>query len=83
MPHSTNISQPIQEAVDNTPEIITHPVPTRLLDAKQCPAPHVTSLEQYRSMWKQSIENPDEFFGNVSIFDTIFNKAHAFTLFFF
>jgi acetyl-CoA synthetase len=48
-------------------EIKVHPVPARLLDPAQCPTPHVTSLEQYREMWKQSVEKPDEFFGNVSL----------------
>lgn len=45
--------------------IMTHPVPSRLLDPKQCPTPHVNSMEQYRAMWKESIEQPDKFFGNV------------------
>jgi acetyl-CoA synthetase len=49
-------------------EIITHPVPERLLDANQCPVPHVNSMEQYKAMWKESVEQPDKFFGNVSIF---------------
>jgi len=41
------------------------PVPGRLLDAAQCPKPWVSSLEQYKDMHRQSIENPDEFFGKV------------------
>ncbi|KAI8890230.1 acetyl-coenzyme A synthetase, partial [Backusella circina FSU 941] len=52
-------------ASDNT-EIKVHPVPARLLDSKQCPTPHVSSLEQYREMWKQSVENPNEFFGDLA-----------------
>lgn len=68
MPHSTenNIAaeQPVEEKL---PEIITHPVPSRLLDSKQCPTPHVNSMEQYRSMWKESVEEPEKFFGNVSL----------------
>lgn len=42
-----------------------HPVPSRLLDPSQCPTPHVNSMEQYRSMWKESVEEPNLFFGNV------------------
>jgi acetyl-CoA synthetase len=62
MPHST----------DQVPEIATYPVPSRLLDPKQCPTPHVNSMEQYRAMWKESVEQPDKFFGNVSDFDASF-----------
>lgn len=47
------------------PEIITHPVPARFLDPQQCPTPHVNSMEQYRAMWKESVEEPNKFFGNV------------------
>ncbi|KAI8891217.1 acetyl-coenzyme A synthetase [Backusella circina FSU 941] len=46
--------------------IITHPVPERLLDATQCPVPHVNSMEQYKAMWKESVEQPDKFFGNLA-----------------
>lgn len=59
MPHSV-------EEEKTAPEIITHPVPSRLLDPKQCPTPHVNSMEQYRAMWKESVEQPDQFFGNVT-----------------
>lgn len=43
-----------------------HPVPKRLLDASQNPVPHVDSMEKYKSMWTESVEKPDQFFGNVS-----------------
>lgn len=46
-------------------QVKTHPVPARLLDDKQCPTPYVSSLDQYRSMWKESVEQPEKFFGNV------------------
>lgn len=46
--------------------IVVHPVPSRLLDPKQCPTPHISSMEQYRSMWKESVEDSDKFFGNVN-----------------
>lgn len=48
-------------------EVAVHPVPSRLLDPNQCPTPYVSSMEQYRSMWKQSVEDPNTFFGNVKI----------------
>lgn len=47
-------------------EIPVHPVPKRLLDAALCPKPHVSSIEQYREMWQESVEQPEKFFGNVS-----------------
>lgn len=46
--------------------VVVHPVPSRLLDPKQCPTPHISSMEQYRSMWKESVEDSDKFFGNVN-----------------
>lgn len=46
-------------------DIVTHPVPERLLSDK-CPTPHIASLEAYRELWKESVENPDKFFGDVS-----------------
>lgn len=42
-----------------------YPVPARLLDPAQCPEPYIKSVEQYREMYRQSIENPNEFFGKV------------------
>ncbi|KAG1382735.1 hypothetical protein G6F61_002007 [Rhizopus arrhizus] len=47
-------------------EVAVHPVPSRLLDPNQCPTPYVSSMEQYRSMWKQSVEDPNTFFGNLA-----------------
>ncbi|KAJ3234212.1 acetyl-CoA synthetase [Chytriomyces hyalinus] len=35
-----------------------HPVPARLLDATQCPTPHVSSMEQYKEMHAESVNNP-------------------------
>jgi hypothetical protein len=47
-------------------EDIKYPVPARLLDPAQCPEPYVKSYEQYKEMHRQSIQNPDEFFGKVN-----------------
>ncbi|KAF9910609.1 acetyl-CoA synthetase [Linnemannia zychae] len=47
-------------------EDIKFPVPARLLDPAQCPEPYVKSYEQYKEMHRQSIENPDEFFGKMA-----------------
>ncbi|EIE81820.1 acetyl-coenzyme A synthetase [Rhizopus delemar RA 99-880] len=45
-------------------EVITHPVPSRLLDSSKYPVPHINSLDKYKSMWKESVEDPEKFFGN-------------------
>jgi acetyl-CoA synthetase len=44
-----------------------HPVPERLLDASKNPVPHVNSIEKYKAMWTESVEKPEQFFGNVRI----------------
>ncbi|RKP34349.1 putative acetyl-CoA synthetase [Dimargaris cristalligena] len=43
-----------------------HSVPARLLDPAQCPTPHITSMEQYRTMYDQSLNDPDTFWGNMA-----------------
>jgi acetyl-CoA synthetase len=68
MPHLTgekDVTETVSVETVVVPEIITHPVPSRLLDASQCPTPHINSMEQYRKMWKESVEEPSKFFGNV------------------
>lgn len=51
----------------NEEQIITHSVPARLLDGSKYPTPHIASLDKYKTMWKESVENPDKFFGDVRI----------------
>ncbi|KAI8985859.1 acetyl-coenzyme A synthetase [Pilobolus umbonatus] len=51
---------------DGPDTIVTVPVPKRLLDSKKCPTPHINSMAQYKSMWEKSVENPNEFFGNLA-----------------
>ncbi|KAF9898143.1 acetyl-CoA synthetase [Lobosporangium transversale] len=43
-----------------------YPVPARLHDASQCPEPYVKSVEQYKEMHRESIENPEKFFGKLA-----------------
>jgi len=43
-----------------------YPVPKRLLDKSSAPTPYVDSFEKYQELWKQSVEDPDTFFSNVS-----------------
>ncbi|KAG0004940.1 acetyl-CoA synthetase [Modicella reniformis] len=43
-----------------------YPVPGRLLDPAQCPEPYISSMEQYKEMYRQSLEQPDEFFGKLA-----------------
>jgi hypothetical protein len=55
------------DQVDTTSRVDPiHHVPSRLLDPAQCPTPFVNSFDQYKAMWKESVEQPDKFFGNVS-----------------
>lgn len=64
-----------------TDPIPVHPVPARLLDASKNPVPHVNSLEQYKAMWKESVENPDQFFGKVKYIITVRgDNIHRFSL---
>ncbi|KAI9320820.1 acyl-activating enzyme [Dichotomocladium elegans] len=42
------------------------PVPERLLSGGICPKPHVSSFEEYKALWEQSITNPDAFFGKLA-----------------
>jgi acetyl-CoA synthetase len=51
-------------------EIKTHQVPERLLSSS-LPTPHVVSLDTYRKLWKESVEDPDKFFGDVSTWQVI------------
>ncbi|ORZ22979.1 acetyl-coenzyme A synthetase [Absidia repens] len=44
-------------------EIKVHQVPERLL-SPSCPKPHVDSLDTYRQLWKESVEDPEKFFGD-------------------
>ncbi|KAF9109296.1 acetyl-CoA synthetase [Mortierella sp. AM989] len=43
-----------------------YPVPERLLDPAQCPEPYISSMEQYKELHRQSLEQPDEFFGKLA-----------------
>ncbi|KAG1062530.1 hypothetical protein G6F42_027401 [Rhizopus arrhizus] len=47
-------------------QVVCHPVPKRLLDASQNPVPYVDSMEKYKAMWTESIDKPDQFFGNLA-----------------
>ena len=49
------------------PEEQLFPVPERLLDPKECPTPYISSREQYDELYRQSIEQPDLFFGKVQL----------------
>ncbi|CEG80683.1 Putative Acetyl-coenzyme A synthetase [Rhizopus microsporus] len=47
--------------------IITHPVPPRLLDASKYPKPHIHSMDTYKALWKESVEHPEEFFAKYAL----------------
>jgi acetyl-CoA synthetase len=52
---------------ENTVEEKVYPVPSRLLDGSVV-KPYVSSFEEYKAMWTESVENPTKFFGNVRYF---------------
>ena len=58
-----------------------YPVPQRLLK-EGVPKPHITSMEEYKKLWEESVNKPDQFFGRVS-FNTIFFYYLASVNFFF
>lgn len=41
-------------------------VPKRLLNG-ELPKPHIVGFDEYKKLWEQSVNDPDTFFGNVSI----------------
>lgn len=44
-----------------------YPVPARLLNDEKIPKPFISSFEQYQAKWKESVEDTDKFFGDVSL----------------
>lgn len=41
-------------------------VPKRLLNG-DLPKPHIVGFDEYKKLWEQSVNDPDTFFGNVTI----------------
>lgn len=79
----------MSDQVDTTSRVDPiHPVPSRLLDSAQCPTPFVSSFDQYKAMWKESVEQPNKFFGNVCsyyicLFVPLYSQDTKMLLFFF
>ncbi|KAJ3109127.1 acetyl-CoA synthetase, partial [Physocladia obscura] len=48
------------------PRPILHPVPARLLDAAECPTPHISSLEQYKELHAASVKDPVAFWNKIA-----------------
>ncbi|ORZ17639.1 acyl-activating enzyme [Absidia repens] len=67
----------------NAPQDSTYPVPERLQTGK--PTPYVTSFDQYKTMWEESVKNPEKFFGDLARdtlswskpFQTVLNGSFA------
>lgn len=49
-----------------------YPVPPRLLSNKGVPTPFVSSMDQYKKMWEESVNEPNKFFGDVSNYFSCF-----------
>jgi acetyl-CoA synthetase len=44
----------------------TYPVPERLLGTSDLPKPFISSFDQYKELWQESVDNPSEFFAKAS-----------------
>ena len=55
-----------------------YPVPKRLLEAG-VPKPHVSSFNDYKKLWEESVNEPDKFFGKVrkSLYCCLTKMAHS------
>lgn len=52
--------------VEPVPEDKVYQVPQRLLSGKDgLPKPFVSSFDEYKQMWEESVSQPNKFFGNV------------------
>lgn len=43
------------------------PVPSRLLNNEKLPKPFISSFEDYKAKWENSVNNTDQFFGDVKL----------------
>ncbi|KAI8335989.1 acetyl-coenzyme A synthetase [Choanephora cucurbitarum] len=43
-----------------------YPVPERLLNGANMPKPFISSFEEYKTKWEESVKNPDQFFGKLA-----------------
>jgi acetyl-CoA synthetase len=44
----------------------TYPVPERLQEASDLPTPFISSFDEYKELWQESIDNSSEFFAKAS-----------------
>ncbi|KAI8991337.1 acetyl-coenzyme A synthetase [Mycotypha africana] len=43
-----------------------YPVPERLLKDDHLPKPFISSFDEYKTMWQESVDHPQNFFGNLA-----------------
>ncbi|KAI8380773.1 acetyl-coenzyme A synthetase [Blakeslea trispora] len=43
-----------------------YPVPQRLLNGDNLPKPYISSFEDYKTKWEESVTKPDQFFGKLA-----------------
>ncbi|CAG8477541.1 9764_t:CDS:2 [Diversispora eburnea] len=53
-------------SADHKMEHPIHPIPSRLLNEKICPKPHIDSIQKYKELYEESIDNPDEFWARLA-----------------
>ncbi|KAJ3299017.1 acetyl-CoA synthetase [Borealophlyctis nickersoniae] len=56
---------PVSPSSDDS-TVKTYPPPERLLDASENPRPHVASLEEYKTLYEESVRDPDAFWGKLA-----------------
>lgn len=54
--------------VESAPAEKVYPVPERLLAGGDIPKPFVSSFDEYKAKWEESVKEPTKFFGNVCIY---------------
>ena len=66
---------------DTNDTVHAMPPPTRLLQqagvGKALPVPHITSLEQYKTMHAESIQNPGRFWSMVNTPPGVLSSQHV------
>lgn len=50
----------------NTLEQKIYPIPQRLLNSKDIPTPYISSFDEYKRLWEESVSNPSEFFAKAA-----------------
>lgn len=53
--------------IEPAPAEKVYPVPERLLAGGDIPRPFISSFDEYKAKWEESVKEPKKFFGDVCI----------------